>query len=59
MNFKFYLHSTLVLPLSLFCFTGGAEAATYSAPVEQPQQQLIAQALYNQGSGEWREEGVG
>ena len=39
-------------------FSGGAEAASYSAPVEQPQQQLIAQALYNQGSGEWREDGV-
>ena len=53
MNFK-----ALIAAAAIFtCCTGNVEAASYSAPVEQPQQQLIAQALYNQGSGEWREGG--
>ena len=53
MNFKAFIAAAALLT----CFTGNVEAASYSAPVEQPQQQLIAQALYNQGSGEWREDG--
>ena len=43
--------------LAILFSGGGVEAASYSAPVEQPQQQLIAQAVYNQGTGEWIEKG--
>ena len=53
MNFKAFIAAAALLT----CFTGGVEAASYSAPVEQQQQVLIAQAVYNQGSGEWREGG--
>lgn len=53
MNFKAFIAAAALLT----CFTGGVEAASYSAPVEQQQQQLIAQAVYSSGTGEWREKG--
>lgn len=53
MNFKAFIAAATLLTF----FTGGVEAASYSAPVEQQQQVLIAQAVYNHGSGEWLEGG--